>query len=201
LTTNKELGRSGPLQSAIDLSGMNIKPDASQSIFSDVVKNDDRVTLVSSGNGPTADLAGSDTSTFSPASLWPGFSRDNNPGAVAGILADTKMLDDPAYRPEQGFRSTGIPGWLTQADMLQVIGPSIATRSDTFKIRAYGETLDAAGNVVAKAWCEAIVQRLPGYVDSTNEPSVRSTNLSATNTTFGRKFNVVSFRWLSSNEI
>ncbi len=97
-------------------------------------------------------------------------STDNNFGAVASILADREMFKDAKYKPEQGYRSTGIPGWLTQADVLQVIGPALTTRSDTFRIRAYGEALDANGNSVAKAYCEAIVQRVPAYLDPSQPP-------------------------------
>jgi hypothetical protein len=50
---------------------------------------------------------------------------------------------------------------ITQADVLQSLGPALTARSDTFVIRGYGSSLDAAGNVVAEAWCEAVVQRTP----------------------------------------
>jgi hypothetical protein len=102
---------------------------------------------------------------------------------------------------EQGYRSTGIPGWLTQADVLQVIGPSISNRSDTFRVRAYGEAHDSSGNTLAKAYCEAIVQRVPDYIDSADSPSERSTELTNPNKTYGRQFTIVSFRWLSPQEI
>jgi hypothetical protein len=196
LTVNKELSRSGALQTALDKSGINIKPDASQSVFTDVVVQDDKLSMKVS-----ADLTGSAASTFQPTDLWPSLSRDKNPGSVASIVADKEMLTDAAYRPEQGFRSTGIPGWVTQADLLQVIGPSITARSDSFKIRSYGEALDTSGNVTAKAWCEAVVQRIPDYVDSSDAASERDTDLVPTNKNFGRKFKLVSFHWLSSNEI
>ena len=132
-------------------------------------------------------------------------SGDSNYGSVAGIVADQEMLvnypNASKYGREQGYRSTGIPGWLTQADVLQVIGNSLTARSDTFRIRSYGESLDRSGNVIAKAYCEAIVQRNPGYVDPSNDPSTRGASLSATNQRFGRKFEIVSFRWLSPEEI
>ena len=129
-------------------------------------------------------------------------SRDNNFGAVASILADRVMLTSPRMRTEQGWRSTGIPGWVTQADVLQVIGPSIAARSDTFRIRTMGEARDGSGNVIATAYCEAIVQRQPDYVDaSSNQTHERGGALTDTNQTYGRKFEIVSFRWLSPNEI
>jgi hypothetical protein len=112
------------------------------------------------------------------------------------------MLTDSAFREEQGFRSTGIPGWLTQADVLQVLGPLISARSDTFKIRAYGEALSPdTGKVAARAYCEAIVQRMPVYVDPKNAETVRDAALTPLNKYFGRRFNIISFRWLNANEI
>lgn len=196
LDENKELGRSGALQCGLDKSGINIKPDASHSIFTDVEAADDKLSMKIS-----ADLAGTVGSNFQPSDLWPSRSKDGNPGSVGSIFADKEIVTDSNYQSEQGFRSTGIPGWVTQADLLQVIGTSITARSDTFKIRSYGEALDAAGNVTAKVWCEAVVQRVPDYVDSSNAATERDTDLVPANKTFGRKFNIISFRWLSPNEI
>jgi Tfp pilus assembly protein PilX len=213
LTENKALGRSGALQSAIDLSGANIKPDSTgsnpeDSIFRNVKPAADKVILQNIGIGPRADfdilptdVAPASVTAFKPTTVWPILSRSGNPGSVASILADLPMLNNNDYRSEQGFRSTGIPGWLTQADILQVIGPSIAARSDTFKIRSYGEALDATGNVIAKAWCEASVQRVPEYTDGEDKAYERAGQLGSLNTFFGRKFNLVSFRWLSPDEI
>lgn len=103
----------------------------------------------------------------------------------------------------------GTPGWLTQADILQSIGPSLAARSDTFVIRTYGEVIDpvnspaapAAPVITARAWCEAVVQRIPDYVDSSIRPTVGPAQAGIQNQTFGRRFRVVSFRWLSPNDI
>ncbi|MEZ0216949.1 MAG: hypothetical protein ACAH89_07435 [Rariglobus sp.] len=100
-----------------------------------------------------------------------------------------------------GNRSTGVPGWVTQADILQAIGSMISARSDTFTIRTYGDVVDPLNptTVVSRAWCEATVQRFPDYVDTTQ--SAAATPASATNKTFGRKFQVISFRWLGLNDI
>lgn len=200
------LTRSGALQSAIDEAGININFAGTKKAFTRINPTQDRVTLVEKQNAPRADLDGGDTgdrpTDADPANPdWAATSTDNNFGAVASIIADRQMLKDARSKPEQGYRSTGIPGWLTQADVLQVIGPSLNSRSDTFRIRAYGETLDATGNTVAKAWCEAIVQRVPSYVDPANPPSARGNDLSPANKTYGRRFQMVSFRWLSPEEI
>ncbi|MFZ9935587.1 MAG: hypothetical protein ACO3JG_00855, partial [Luteolibacter sp.] len=98
-------------------------------------------------------------------------------------------------------RSTGIPGWLTQADVLQVIGPALSSRSDTFRIRTMGEARDATGKVIATAYCEAIVQRLPDYLDLSNLPHDRADTLTAANRSYGRRFTIASFRWLAPSEV
>lgn len=200
-------GRSGALQAALDLGGVNISPDGTKSAFSSIPNlNYERVNLQADGGRvPRADLVGGATTEL-PSSgtdgVWPPTSYDKNPGSVAGILADKEMLTQPRFRTEQGFRSTGIPGWLTQADILQVIGPVISARSDTFRIRAYGECLDPVnGTPVARAWCEAIVQRMPEYVDGTDSMTERPSDLSPVNAKFGRRFQTVSFKWLSPDEI
>lgn len=206
IETQPALSRSGALQSAIDESGANIAFQGTKNGFTDVTASEDAVTLRWKNGGPRADYDGSDKDNR-PADAdskrpdWAFDSADNNFGTVASIVADQEMLKDAKYIPEQGFRSTGIPGWLTQADVLQVIGSSITAKSDTFRVRAYGEALDASGKTTAKAWCEAIVQRIPSYVDPANAATARGAELSALNKTYGRKYQIVSFRWLSAQEI
>jgi hypothetical protein len=95
----------------------------------------------------------------------------------------------------------GIPGFLTQADVLQPLAPVITCRSDTFTIRGYGEAKDAAGKVVARAWCEAVVQRTPDFVDPTNAADAAIASLSTVNQTFGRRFEIISFRRVPATEI
>ncbi|QJE98802.1 hypothetical protein [Luteolibacter luteus] len=101
------------------------------------------------------------------------------------------------------YTGTGTPGWLTQADLLNALGPYITVRSDTFTVRAYGEARDDHGNVLARSWCEAVVQRVPEWVD--NDPADNATelpeDLTPTNAKFGRRFEVVSFRELSNREL
>ena len=78
----------------------------------------------------------------------------------------------------------------------------ITPRGDTFVIRTYGDSIDAQGKVVARAWCEAIVQRSPDYVDKVDENHVKSAQLtSEANKRFGRSFQIISFRWLDASEI
>jgi Tfp pilus assembly protein PilX len=107
--------------------------------------------------------------------------------------------------------TTGIPGDITQADLLLPLAPRLAARSDTFRIRGYGEARSKDGTqILAQATCEAVVQRLPEYLDpvtdaSNNEPwdeaSPSGTTLNAINQKFGRRFKLTHFRWLSPDEV
>lgn len=101
----------------------------------------------------------------------------------------------------QGMNAEGAPGYLTQGDILSAIGAIVTPRSDTFRIRTCGEAVDTNGEVIARAWCEAVVQRTPDFVDASNTPSAATADLSETNQRFGRRFVVSSFRWLAKNEI
>jgi len=96
----------------------------------------------------------------------------------------------------------GIPGYLTQADVLQSMAPVITVRSDTFTIRTLGEAKDSSGKVTASSWCEAVVQRTPVFVDESDRPETAVDDLKkAVNKTFGRRFSIISFRYLARNEI
>jgi len=104
----------------------------------------------------------------------------------------------PSYR----LRRDQAPKHLTQADILTTIGPSLSARSDTFLIRCYGEATNPAGVRTAGAWCEAVIQRTPDYVDSVDDASVPSGALTSDiNKALGRSLKIVSFRWLSTQEI
>ncbi|OYV04751.1 MAG: hypothetical protein CFE26_15215 [Verrucomicrobiales bacterium VVV1] len=83
---------------------------------------------------------------------------------------------------------------------MTAFGSQITVRGDTFIIRTYGDSRDGSDKIQARAWCEAVVQRTPEYVDPSNPPEAAA-SLTPVNTTFGRKFSIVSFRWLSQTEI
>ena len=105
-----------------------------------------------------------------------------------------------------GFRGaigTDLPGYLSQVDILALLAPGATVRSDTFTIRAYGKTEEsAAGNDSAVAYCEAVVQRLPEFVNSgENDRADPPGEWSPANQAFGRRFHVVAFRWLDPDEI
>lgn len=114
--------------------------------------------------------------TLSPASVKP--------------LPEVSMGNQPA----ELFH--GAAAHLSQGKILQTIGSSLTARSDTFKIRAYGESKDKLGNKMADATCELIVQRTPYFIDSIDPPETKYDDLSELNKKFGRKFTIVSFKWL-----
>jgi hypothetical protein len=97
-----------------------------------------------------------------------------------------------------GSRYQGTPAYINQADILTPIAPVIQARSDTFVVRGYGETRSKDGaRILARAWCEAVVQRVPEYLDEADKPETLIADLiSPSNRTFGRRFQIQSFRWL-----
>lgn len=68
-------------------------------------------------------------------------------------------------------------------------------------MRGYGEAKDAAGKVIARSWCEAVVQRMPEFVDPTDAADTSITAISPVNKTFGRRFEIISFRQVPSAEL
>lgn len=98
-------------------------------------------------------------------------------------------------------QAAGFPGQLLQGDILQALAPRMTVRSDTFTIRAYGESLSKDGKVLAKAWCEATVQRFPDPVSNGTPSPDPLAELIDPSSEFGRTFRVTSFRWLHSDEL
>jgi hypothetical protein len=78
---------------------------------------------------------------------------------------------DSLLAVENVATGANIPGWLTQADVLSPLAPSLAARSDTFTIRVMGESPAGESNQMAsRSWIEVTVQRLPDYVKSKLDP-------------------------------
>jgi hypothetical protein len=104
--------------------------------------------------------------------------------------------------PDDSTQGAGFPGQLLQGDILQALSPYMSARSDTFTIRAYGESRNPqTGKVEARAWCEATVQRFPDPIEETASQASPLGQLVNPSSDYGRKFRVTSFRWLSPAEI
>lgn len=109
----------------------------------------------------------------------------------------------------EGSSNFGMPAWPRQADVLNTLAPVISVRDDTFVVRAFGSAPTGRGSS-ARAWCEAVYQRLPDYIDPSvppHEPPLGEVtppvgSLSrAPNVALGRRFRMVSFRWLTPSEL
>lgn len=73
---------------------------------------------------------------------------------------------------------------ITAEEFFRELRPVLTTRSDTFRVRAYGEAMSQIGRR-AVAYCEARVQRTAEIVDGTS----------------GRRFVVTDFRWLLPEDV
>jgi len=126
----------------------------------------------------------------------------------AGVSEDATNLSGDFQPILDGYpQATGNAGYLLQGDILQALAPQLTVRSDTFTIRAYGEARNKNGGVTARAWCEAVVQRVPDPYDLSLPPAASPVTFDAPSPLthpggpFGRKFILESFRWLSHQEI
>jgi hypothetical protein len=180
LGANSELTRTGALQSAID-----------------------KTNSINSGLAGAG--GGASTITAPPNSNHPRYQ----------FQATT--LQDGQTTSSLLISTSGIPGHLTQGDIVQALAPAMSARSDTFVIRVYGSTTNPVVNPdlpAATAYAEAVVQRVPEFVDSTNSPEQwddpssfnffnpnPTYTISTINQNFGRRFRIISFRWLTTNDL
>jgi len=92
--------------------------------------------------------------------------------------------------------------WLTPGDLLTTLASALVIRSDTFRVRAYGDAANpVTGAIMGRSWVEAVVQRFPEYIDRGQDPATPPAELTLTNRAYGRRFRIVSFRWLDSSEL
>ena len=109
-------------------------------------------------------------------------------------ITDATRLEQTLKPPSKAW---GAPAYLTQADVLQAVGSTLSARSDTFVIRTYGDSIQN-GKVVARAWCEAVVQRL---VTPLNPDATGLNPEQSERPDFGRRFVIKRFRWLHQDEV
>lgn len=173
----KQVKLRGPFLSLSEF--VNRRLDSANTAFSvkgalQAALDDDEVSINAGFRNPTREFSDAEKATMTPA--FP------------------EALDGPvAY---------GSSAYVDQADLLRNLAGQLTPRGDTFVIRSYGDSLDASGKVRARAWCEAVIQRVPDYVDATDESHLKQSELkSEANKLFGRKFQIVSFRWLGPSEV
>jgi hypothetical protein len=131
----------------------------------------------------------------------------------ANMLSDTTMHETNPNDPKlagvnyefseaaEGSSAHGVPGWIRQADVLRPIAPVLSARDDTFTVRAYGDARDSQGKIVARAWCEATIQRSRDFVDASDQADSIDPPTNAVNQIFGRKYVIKTFRWLNADEV
>ena len=100
-----------------------------------------------------------------------------------------------------GNPADGAPGTICQGDLLHILEPRATVRGDTFVIRTAGQACDTTGKVLATAYLEAVVQRVPDFVDPADAAATQLADLTPANRRFGRRFELVSARWLNPREI
>ena len=119
-----------------------------------------------------------------------------NSGVIANAITAANLND--ALHTTKRYA----PGALTQADVIGALASIITARSDTFLVRAYGDAQNpVTGTVDGRAWCEALVQRLPDLADNAIAPIADVVAPNTATYPSGRKFKIISFRWLSSSDI
>jgi hypothetical protein len=159
--------------------------------------NSNSMDLAARVNNPTTPLYTSADVIPTPASYEGGNDAFHTGSTAGGVISRTAPYSS---------RSAFAPQYVTQADILSTISSKLTARSDTFVVRSYGESLNPAltsadsGYITGRAWCEAVVQRVPEYVNSATS-AYGSPVAGSDNQRFGRRFKVISFRWLSASDI
>ena len=149
--------------------------------------------MISKSNLQTASLLTAPASSLpSPPTAYPPFVNPTN----------IESYEENSPTTNRTHAAMGTPGNLLQSDLLQSLGSAMATRSDTFLLRVYGEASSIEG-AIGRNWIEAVVQRLPEFIDPADAPEtpLSSVTFSVTNKSLGRRFKIISYRHLKPDEI
>ena len=181
-----EIRKRGPFLSLSEFVNRQLSTNTDLAIASTIQKALDNLALM--GNSPRNPFAGLQAAASNITTLPPGKTDYKFPQAALGSSA------------------FGVPGWVRQADILRPLAPIISARDDTFTIRGYGDSRERGNptKIVARAWCEVVVQRQAAYVDPSDPAGVAPFSAqmrSEANRRFGRRYAIVSFRWMSDVEI
>jgi hypothetical protein len=118
----------------------------------------------------------------------------------ADDMADATIYGFKTPAVVTGNPAAGAPGWISQGDLMRILEPAATVRSDTFVIRVCGESKN--GDRLIRVYAEAVCQRIPEYLEPDTTPASSGVTASSViNTKFGRRVKLVSFRWLSREEI
>ena len=173
--------------------------------FASLAEFVNRKRLLDPGDAPSLQQNGALQSAIDDSEINIAIADDQNVDTAADISGFDHF--DSAYLATRGAIKgsaiEGLPGMLSQADILTAIGPFISTRSDTFTITSYGEHTDAHSGQKTQALLELTVQRMPEYMDPTSDSAItHPDNLnSAINRDFGRRFTIVGSRWLDPHSL
>ena len=170
-----------------------------------------------------ADVDGANLSNrSSPLSAAPYFdenklyagSANSGPGMIPYVSnAYNVNAADPRTGTYKSHSLRAAPTSLMQSDILEAVGSSLSTRSDTFVIRCYGDTTDPLdrNRTLAGCWIEAVVQRIPEFCDPSQPPEtevskptdgqLHNPSLNPINRTLGRRFVILATRTLTQKDL
>jgi hypothetical protein len=136
--------------------------------FTSLAEFVNRKRLLDPGDTPSLQQNGALQSAIDDSEINIAIADDQNVDTAADISGfdhfDDDYLDDRGVL--KGSAIEGLPGMLSQADILTAIGPFISTRSDTFTITSYGEHTDAHSGQKTQALLELTVQADAGIYGS-----------------------------------
>jgi hypothetical protein len=180
----RQIKRRGPFISLADFVNRSLVPASNPDAHAGVLQS----AIDTMGLNNALGTTGTDM-WLNPATDYPGTASRGGPMYFGLSTANTS-----------GRKTSGASAEITQADILSRIGSVLQVRSDTFTVRSYG-SLGPSGTSSARAWCEVVVQRAPNYVDPVNSAGDLPSSLNVINQKFGRRFRIISFRWLGEEEI
>ncbi len=186
-------GINGALQRAINVSGINGGVNHPAYYGSGWSLNNDRVFGVRIKNAGSDDYLPT-SSHFTAGGIPSNTDKHHSLEPAMRSHLDTEHLA-AAPAGEAGQLFAGAPGFVTQGDILAMIGSALTSRGDTFVIRSYGDSVSKAGTIKSRVWLEAIVQRIPESLKPDTSDKWRYTD------SFGRKFEIVKMRWLNPEDI
>jgi hypothetical protein len=200
LATNivAEIRNRGPFVSLADFVNRRLVDNPATASFDERIKG-----VIQSALDATVSGAGAVNPATTPFDDTPIYPIDPANGKGPYSAYDPELMQGgTTSTASYSSRVAFAPQSVTQADVLSAIGSGLTARSDTFTIRTYGEAVNpVTQSIQGRAWCEAIVQRLPDYLDSVTDINAASPPTASINKSMGRRYKIISFRWLSLNDL